>query len=65
MKQKFRELAVRFVVFMREPFGVSTVEYALVVLGIIGIAGAGMFILGDGFEEVFTLLSGRMTAAIT
>ena len=50
---------------MREPFGVSTVEYALVVLGIIGIAGAGMFILGDGFEEVFTLLSGRMTAAIT
>lgn len=53
---------VRFAVDLR---GVSTVEYALIVVGIIGIVGAATVLLSGAFTEMFEELSDRMTAAVT
>lgn len=63
-KQLFRlsALAVKFAVDLR---GVSTVEYALIVVGIIGIVGAAVLLLGGAFDAMFTELSQRMTAGVT
>ena len=55
-------LAVRFVLEMK---GVSTVEYALLVVGIIGIVGVGVAALSGAFTGMFATLSTRLTAAVT
>ena len=59
---RLNALAVKFAVDLR---GVSTVEYALIVVGIIGIVGAAVVILSGAFTDMFTELSGRMTSAVT
>ncbi len=59
---RFKQLAARFLADLR---GVSTVEYALIVVGIIGIVGAAVVLLGGAFDEMFDQLSSRMTAAVT
>ena len=59
---RFKQLAARFLADLR---GVSTVEYALIVVGIIGIVGAAVVLLGGAFDEMFDQLSERMTAAVT
>ena len=59
---RLNALAVKFAVDLR---GVSTVEYALIVVGIIGIVGAAVVILSGAFTSMFEDLSGRMTAAVT
>ena len=43
--------------------GVSTVEYALIVVAIIAIVGVAAGLLGDAFETTFEDLSERMTGA--
>ena len=59
---QIKQLAARFLTDLR---GVSTVEYALIVVGIIGIVGAAAALLGGAFDQMFTTLSSRMTAAVT
>ena len=59
---RLNALAVKFAVDLR---GVSTVEYALIVVGIIGIVGAAVVVLSGAFTQMFEDLSGRMTAAVT
>ena len=59
---RLNALAVKFAVDLR---GVSTVEYALIVVGIIGIVGAAVGLLSGAFTQMFEDLSGRMTAAVT
>ena len=39
--------------FLGERSGVSTVEYALIVVAVIAIVGGGMALLGGNFEEMF------------
>ena len=56
----FREQAVRFREDIR---GVSTVEYALIVVAVIAIVGVAAALLGDAFETTFSDLSERMTNA--
>lgn len=56
---KLGVLVTRYVADLR---GVSTVEYALIVVAIIGIVGVGAGILGGAFDNLFTDLSTRMTA---
>ena len=59
---RLNALAVKFAVDLR---GVSTVEYALIVVGIIGIVGAAVIVLSGAFTQMFEDLSGKMTAAVT
>ena len=59
---RLSQFGMRFLADLR---GVSTVEYALIVVGIIGIVGAGVVLLGGAFTEMFEELSERMTAAVT
>ena len=40
--------------FLGERSGVSTVEYALIVVAVIAIVGGGMTMLGGNFETMFT-----------
>lgn len=56
---KLGVLVTRYAADLR---GVSTVEYALIVVAIIGIVGAAAGILGGAFDTLFDDLSQRMTA---
>ena len=56
----FREQAARFREDIR---GVSTVEYALIVVAVIAIVGVAAGLLGDAFTTTFQDLSERMTDA--
>lgn len=53
-------LIVRFAADLR---GVSTVEYALIVVALIGIVGAGAVLLGGAFGGLFDDLSAQMGSA--
>ena len=55
-----REQVVRFRDDIR---GVSTVEYALIVVAVIAIVGVAAGLLGDAFTSTFQNLSERMTDA--
>ena len=55
-----REQVVRFRDDIR---GVSTVEYALIVVAVIAIVGVAAGLLGDAFTTTFEDLSERMTDA--
>ena len=57
-----KALALRFVLDVK---GVSTVEYALLVVGIIGVVGVGIAALGGAFDQMFQTLSTKLTAAVT
>lgn len=60
--QRLQALAARFLLDVK---GVSTVEYALLVVGIIAIVGAGIAALSGAFTGMFEALSDRLTAAVT
>ena len=47
------KLLGRVLRFLGERSGVSTVEYALIVVAVIAIVGGGMTLLGGNFEEMF------------
>ena len=55
---KLGVLVTRYAADLR---GVSTVEYALIVVAIIGIVGVGAGILSGAFTALFEDLSTRMT----
>ena len=55
-----REQVMRFRDDIR---GVSTVEYALIVVAVIAIVGVAAGLLGDAFQSTFEDLSERMTGA--
>ena len=61
-RARLSALAVRFMLDAR---GVSTVEYALLVVGIIGIVGVGVAALQGAFTGMFETLSDRLTTAVT
>ena len=52
--------AMRFLLDVR---GVSTVEYALIVVAIIAVVAVAAGLLGDAFTSTFEDLSERMTDA--
>ncbi len=53
---------ISFVLDLR---GVSTVEYALMVVAIIGAVALAATFLGDAFEGLFKDLSEEMTAGVS
>ena len=52
----------RFLRFIEERSGVSTVEYALIVVAVIAIVGGGMLLLGDNFKDLFEQIGTDMKA---
>ena len=52
MKSLFNKLR-RVLRFFGERSGVSTVEYALIVVAVIAIVGGGMTLLGGNFKGLF------------
>lgn len=56
-------LQARVMRFLLDVRGVSTVEYALIVVAIIAIVAVAATLLGDAFETTFQDLSERMTDA--
>ena len=56
-------LHVQMMRFRDDIRGVSTVEYALIVVAVIAIVGVAAAILGNAFESTFKDLSDRMTGA--
>ena len=65
VRKQWSRLKLRAVRFLCDCKGVSTVEYALLVVGIIGIVGVGVAALSGAFEGMFQTLSTRLTAAVT
>lgn len=60
LKEKFLEPVLCFVC---DRAGVSTVEYALIVVAVIAIVGAGAGMLAGAFDTLFTNLDTQMDAA--
>ena len=58
-------IAAKVTAFVADLRGVSTVEYALMVVGIIAAVGLAAAYLGDAFEALFKDLSKEMTKGIT
>lgn len=63
LKNLANRLQVRALRFLLDVRGVSTVEYALIVVAIIAIVSAAAVMLSGAFESTFEDLSDRMTAA--
>ena len=57
-------IAAKITAFVADLRGVSTVEYALMVVGIIAADGLAAAYLGDAFEALFKDLSKEMTTGI-
>ena len=62
MKSMSRK-AGRFLSFLQDKSGVSAVEYALIIVAVIAIIGAGAVVLGDAFEALFADLASEMSSA--
>ena len=45
--------------------GVSTVEYALILVAVVAIVGAGAVMLGGEFDTLFQTLDNELTTATT
>ena len=63
LKSLAQRLQARAMCFLLDVRGVSTVEYALIVVAVIAIIGVAAGMLGDAFETTFEDLSDRMTDA--
>ena len=50
--------------FTKDPRAVSTVEYALIVIAVIGIVGAAALMLGDTFTGMFQTLGNELNTTI-
>ena len=57
-------IAAKVTAFVADLRGVSTVEYALMVVAIIAAVALAAGLLGDAFEELFTDLSTEMTTGV-
>lgn len=57
-------MAARLTAFVADLRGVSTVEYALMVVAIIAAVALAAGFLGDAFEDLFKDLSAEMTTGV-
>lgn len=57
-------IAGKVTAFVADLRGVSTVEYALMVVAIIAAVALAAGLLGDAFEELFEDLSDEMTTGV-
>ena len=57
-------IAAKVTAFVADLRGVSTVEYALMVVGIVAAVGLAAAYLGDAFEALFKDLSKEMTTGV-
>ena len=64
LKQLMVKLHLQIMRFVADLRGVSTVEYALIVVAIVGIVGAGAAILGGAFGGLFDDLSAEMSGGV-
>ena len=55
------KLVARLLRLLRDRNAVSTVEYALIVIAVIVIVGAGMATLSDQFDTLFDSLGTQLT----
>lgn len=58
-------IAAKIAVFVADLRGVSTVEYALMVVAVIAAVALAAALLGDAFKGLFTDLSGEIDSGIT
>lgn len=58
------KLLSRILRFMDEKFGVSTVEYALIVVAVVGIVGGSAALMSDAFTDLFTDLQAELSSAV-
>ena len=63
LKSFARRLQAQAMRFLLDVRGVSTVEYALIVVAIIAVVAVAAGLLGDAFTTTFADLSSRMTDA--
>ena len=57
-------IAAKVTAFVADLRGVSTVEYALMVVGIVAAVGLAAALMGDAFEQLFEDLSKEMTTGV-
>ena len=57
-------IAAKITAFVADLRGVSTVEYALMVVAVIAAVALAAGLLGDAFEGLFKDLSNEMTAGV-
>ena len=57
-------IAAKVTAFVADLRGVSTVEYALMVVGIVAAVALAAGFLGNAFEDLFKDLSKQMTGGI-
>ena len=57
-------IAAKVTAFVADLRGVSTVEYALMVVGIVAAVALAAGLLGDAFEDLFKDLSNEMTDGV-
>ena len=57
-------LSAKVTAFVADLRGVSTVEYALMVVGIVAAVALAAGILGDAFDDLFKDLSTEMTTGV-
>ena len=57
-------IAAKVTAFVADLRGVSTVEYALMVVAIVAAVGLAAGFLGDAFKELFKDLSTEMTTGV-
>ena len=57
-------IAAKVTAFVADLRGVSTVEYALMVVGIVAAVALAAGLMGDAFEALFKDLSTEMTTGV-
>ena len=60
MKSKILDVWQRLRSYLVVATGVSTVEYALIVVAVIGIVGVGIGVLGGSFNDLFADLASEL-----
>ncbi|MDE0350444.1 MAG: Flp family type IVb pilin [Gammaproteobacteria bacterium] len=65
LKEKLRSLAGWIRRFVADRRGVSSVEYALIVVAVIAIVGAMTAALTDSFDNMFNNMQNQLDNAIT
>ena len=61
--KSFGKFVGRFLRFVDDRYGVSTVEYALIVVAVIGVVGVGATALSGAFETLFEDLTEEIAGA--
>ena len=64
MMELISKCVSKLAAFVADLRGVSTVEYALMVVAIIAAVALAAGLLGNAFEELFTDLSDEMTTGV-